>query len=60
MICDIDDHNVTWVIMNYYRQKQLYDSLITLASESNTSIYDEDIGTEILYLQKLILEGRLV
>ena len=37
---------------------QLYDTLLTFALEGNVSIYEENIGDEILYLQRLVLEGR--
>ena len=54
----VESRNIIWLLMNFYRQNKLYDSLLTLALESNVSIYEEEISEEMLYLQRLILQGR--
>jgi len=58
MQVNINDHHVAWVIIDYYRSNKLYDTLLTFALEANIAIYEESVGDEILYLQRLVLEGR--
>lgn len=57
---NINDQHVAWVISNYYRCNKLYDTLLTFALEANIALYEESVGEEILYLQRLVLEGRYV
>jgi len=55
---DVNESHVVWLIMGYYRKCKLYDSLLTLALETSVSIFEEEGGSELQYLQRIVLEGR--
>ena len=55
---DVDNKHILWMLLKFYRQHELYDSLLTLALESGVSIIDGEIGAEMLYMQRLVLQGR--
>ena len=54
---EADESSIHRLLMGYLREKGLFETLSSLQLEAGGS--EEDRGGDMLYLQRLILQGRL-